>query len=243
MRAILVSVEYGDLLAITLPQNRHHFEEVTVVTTPQDTETIRVARRNNARVFLTEAFYADGALFNKWLALEEGLSDMGRQGLLCIMDADVIWPTALRLATYEHGVLYNPQRYIWPNVCVPFPDESHWRHLQLYRDSEFPGYTQIFHADDKHLPLVAPWHEVDWRHAGGADSAFQNLWPPDRKVRLPWQVLHLGQPAENWAGRVAMRTDGRTPAQAIARKEALQALLRNRKRLGASDGYRAERLR
>lgn len=242
MRAILVSVDYGDLLAITLPHNRHHFDEVTVVTSPQDTETIRVAKKNNARVFLTDSFYANGALFNKWLALEEGLSDMGREGVICIMDADVLWPTTINHGDgYANGTLYSPHRFIWPNVCVPFPDEASWSHLQLYRDAEFPGYTQIFHADDSHLPPVAPWHEVDWRHAGGADSAFQNLWPAENKVRLPWRVLHLGRPYENWGGRVGIRTDGRTPSLADSRRKALGSLLEGRKTGAAKDGYRSER--
>ena len=42
MNAILVCVDYSDLLAITLPHNRHHFNKVMVVTTPEDKDTIRL---------------------------------------------------------------------------------------------------------------------------------------------------------------------------------------------------------
>ena len=33
MRAILVSVDYADILALTLPLNRHHFSDVMVAAT------------------------------------------------------------------------------------------------------------------------------------------------------------------------------------------------------------------
>src|SRR5580692_269178 len=91
MKAILVSVDYADILAVTLPYNRHHFDEVYVVTTP-GSEDGRVAKQLGAEVWGTTAFYDDGAVFNKWKALEEALDVMGRDGWLCVMDADVLWP-------------------------------------------------------------------------------------------------------------------------------------------------------
>ena len=73
--AVMVSVDYADLLSITLPRNRHHFERVMVVTTPNvsDLATREVARANNAELFCTNSFYDDGAHFNKWKALEQAL--------------------------------------------------------------------------------------------------------------------------------------------------------------------------
>src|SRR5678815_6143087 len=99
LRAALVSVDYGDLLALTLRYNRHHFKDVLVVTTSRDQETIDVAERNGCHVFTTDAFYEGGARFRKWLALERGLEHFGRDGWLCLMDADVCWPKAV---SYTH---------------------------------------------------------------------------------------------------------------------------------------------
>lgn len=242
MRAAIVCVDYGDILNITLPYNRHHFTEVLIVTTPQDDETQRVAERNGAKVHMTRAFYEGGALFNKWKGLEEGLSGFGRHGLLALMDADILWPREVP-RNFEPGYLYGPHRYLWTDPRIPVPPENVWRHLQRYRDYEFPGYSQIFYADDPVLPF-APWHETNWTHAGGADSAFQNLWPSERKVRLPWPTLHLGTPWDNWAGRVSQRVDGSTPALASVRRETLRNLLALRRRDGGPAGpdYSAERL-
>jgi hypothetical protein len=245
MRAVIVSVEYGDILNITLPYNRHHFEEVLVITTPQDDETIRVARRNNARIHLTRAFYDGGAIFNKWKALEEGLSAFGRWGILALMDADIMWPKSLPEiesgAGYERGYLYGPYRYLWKDLRLSLPPEAQWRSLQRFKDFEFPGYTQIFHADDPHLPF-APWHEIDWVWAGGADSAFQNLWPPERRYRLSWPTLHLGVPFQNWAGRASDRVDGSLPALAATRRDTLYRLLSQRRNTPNGIDYSAERL-
>lgn len=73
MNAILVCVDYHDFLEVTLPYNRHHFDEVCVVTTPEDTRTHKIAREYNSQVYTTRAFYAPGYRFGKWLAMEEAL--------------------------------------------------------------------------------------------------------------------------------------------------------------------------
>lgn len=244
MRAILVCVEYGDILNITLPYNRHHFEEVMVVTTPQDDETQRVAQKYGARVYQTRAFYHGGAHFNKWRALEEGLDTFGRSGWLALMDADILWPQTLpeeiTKQPYEIGTLYGPYRYIWNDPRLPIPEESLWTHLHRYRDFEYPGYTQIFNGADPHLPS-RPWHETNWTHAGGADSSFQNLWPMNRKHRLEWPVLHIGQPWDNWAGRVSIRTDGKIHPLAAQRRDTLSKMLAAR-RTPEGRNYAAEKL-
>lgn len=242
MRAAIVSVDYDDILEITLPWNRHHFEEVLVVTTPKSRDG-EIAERFGAKVFRTNAFYDDGAHFNKWKAFEAGLDAFGRHGVLAIMDADVLWPTRINHPQYERGRLYSPYRYLWLDVNEKVPGENVWPSLPLFQDEELAGYTQIFHADDPHLP-PAPWHQTDWIHAGGADSFFQQLWPMSCKVRPSWRVLHIGVPGRNWCGRATPRTDGKTVEEAANRRERLGQLLNqryiNQRRTG--NPYAAERL-
>ena len=198
MRAILTSVDYAAELAVTLPRNRHHFESVTVVTTPGSRDA-QVAREQGAAVVTTDAFYRDGAPFAKWLALEEGLDVVGRHGWLCVLDADVVWPARLPSYHLQPGCLYTPLRRMLVDWSLPLPER--WDHLPLHPNfREWAGYTQVFHADDPALG-PPPWHEVDWIHAGGADSAFQRKWHPARKVRPPFEVLHLGPAGVNWCGR------------------------------------------
>lgn len=242
MRAIMVAVNYTDLLAVTLPYNRHHFDEVHIVTDEKCLhEVLPIADANDASVWHTELFYERGASFNKWAALEWGLDQIGREGWLCLMDADVLWPKAARFQEVvlgqrvdtmndrnRHflriGQLTTPLRRMapWPVDVVAeqrgsgftkafertkegyvIPSEQSWSRYPIHRNvREWAGYSQIFHASD---PVLGPppWHEVDWKHAGGADSIFQRKWPAERKVRPPWEVLHLGEAGKNWFGRGA----------------------------------------
>lgn len=266
MRAIMVSVDYADLLSITLPYNRHHFDRVMVVTCPRDKETIKVCHRYNVEVFTTDSFYADGASFNKWRALEEGLDAYGREGWLCIMDADVLWPKVLafdkcfeacpapwsdmgllygpRTALHQ-GFLYSPVRHMfsdWPQL--PIPPQENWKELPIHRNlAEFAGYSQIFHAGDPVLG-PAPWHEVNWKHAGGADSFFQAKWPTERKVRPPFEVLHLGPAGQNWYGRAAPLVDGSVPKEAEERIAAVNSIWVNRRenQLYGRDRFEGEKI-
>jgi hypothetical protein len=263
MRAILVSVDFADLLAITLPYNRHHFTDVLVVTTHEDKETQWVALENRAQLFLTNAFYQNGADFNKWLALELGLDAFGRDGWLCIMDADVLWPretsrTVSQGQRYHEigrlpldlkiGNLYTPRRRMldesgWrQNLSeAGAPPERLWPDLPLHpQQVEFAGYTQIFHANDPHLPSP-PWHQTDWRHCGGADSFFQALWPPQRKVRPPFEVLHLGPAGLNSCGRVTPRLDGTEFHEAEERRCKVRDYIRGR--AGKYDHHRFDHKR
>ena len=108
MRAITVSVNFSDLLDLTMSRNRKHFSDVLVVTDLQDDATVKVAERLNCKVFRTDAFTRNGAYLNKWAALEEGLDAFGRHGWLTHLDADVIWPEDIHLAEKPTSGLGDP---------------------------------------------------------------------------------------------------------------------------------------
>src|SRR5574337_135513 len=123
VRMITVAVDMADILALTLPYNRHHFKEVCVVTSSRDEEAWKVAAKNNTLVYITDVFYENGAHFNKWAALEEGLDFMGREGWIAVMDVDTVLPKAIptvlggKLTLTEWlfgygfiGQLYTPRR-------------------------------------------------------------------------------------------------------------------------------------
>lgn len=260
MKAIIVCVDFADLLSITLPYNRHHFDEVMVVTTPEDKATIEVCHnlRQSVNLTLTRSFYEDGAVFNKWKALEEGLDCMGRTGWICIMDADVLWPKKITYCGYpwrpgKVGDLYTPFRRMWenwpslglttrtsPGLADGIPPESEWVKFPLHRQQqEFAGYSQIFHASDPHLG-PAPWHEIDWCHAGGADSFFQMKWPDSCKIRPPFEVLHLGPAGVNWCGRASRMLDGTIPAEAQKRRMMLKDFIQSR--VAGPDRFKGEKL-
>jgi hypothetical protein len=258
--AFLVSVNYTDLLALTLPHNRRHFRNIFIVTSLDDYPTVLpVANANNAMLFGTDAFYRRGAKFNKWLALEEGIASFRRTnelGWVCLMDADIVWPqwTDLHHYSLRPGFLYTPRRRICNPIppCVQptsdgpgiLPPENEWDNWPLHRQEiEFAGYSQIFHAND---PVLGPppWHQTDWSHAGGADSFFQKKWPAERKIRPIFQVLHLGPPGVNWMGRSSPLLDGTNPPDSHAKEIDLSKMWAARRKargLGL-DPFAGERL-
>lgn len=271
MRAITVAVEYTDLLAITLPYNLHHFEKFYIVTDlasyPSVMEVVASLPEHlqqPVKVFPTNLFYDNGAIFNKWLALEWGLDKMGRHGWICQLDADILLPEGLKwnekrvgtqeileltnsssLRAYLGGYLIVPWRRIAP-LPLPsgiVPPESEWSNYRLYREREFAGYSQIYHADDPVLG-PAPWHETNWVHAGGADSFFQAKWPMDLRIRPNFEVLHLGSPGVNWCGRTEPYVAGGRPDNAQVRLAQLEEYKSNRKRYRDTigDQYAGEKL-
>ena len=146
MKCLIISVDYHDLLAVSLAHNLHHFSRVLVVTAPGKPD-IDVALKLGADVHVTPAFYQrpdlslDYGLFRKWAAVEEGFDVLGRDGWLCLMDADVLWPKDLRIEDpdrmfgglswycngYHHlcsiGKLYGPLRRMWTD----WPSTSSWK--------------------------------------------------------------------------------------------------------------------
>ena len=237
MKSIVVCVEFDDLLAITLPRNARHFERVLVVTSPADEATQHVVSAvPNGEVYATDAFYRQGAAFNKGLALEQGFDVLGREGWLLVWDADIVMPDRMELADVEIGNLYSPHRRMCRN-----PGEYHgqtdWTRWPIQGDREHAGYFQLFHAAD---PLLGdrPWYGIDWKHAGGCDSDFQARWPAHKRRRLPFEVLHLGVEHVNWHGRCQPRLDGSLPPDAQARRKAQRRMYRERRR----HGFRQEKI-
>lgn len=248
MRAVIVSVDYSDILQITLPYNRGNFSEVCVVTSTKDYPNVQaIADPLACKVVATDLFYAKGAVFNKWAALEFGLDCFGRKGWMCLLDADILWPqhaSASLLRILRSGFLYCPRRRMITDVTgltAPPPEET-WGNYPLHRqEREFAGYSQIFHGSDPVLGSP-PWHDTSWIHAGGADSFFQAKWPESRKIRPGFQVLHLGSSGMNWCGRSSAYLDGKMPEKGQERYQRLQQFMQGRRRRTTDDPFAHEKL-
>lgn len=237
MKALTVCVEFDDLLALTLPRALRYFAKVLVITSPADLATQGLVRATlGAQLLVTDAFYRNGAQFNKGLALEEGFDNLGRDGWLCVFDADTVLPDDLVLPEISAGYLYCPRRRICQQPADWEPGAD-WASYPIFQDPEHAGFCQFFHASDPVLQS-RPWYGTNWKTAAGCDSTFQARWARDRRIWLPFEVLHLGEPAKNWCGRCTPRLDGSLPERAAERQEALRQMWADRKR----HGFARERL-
>ena len=192
--AVIVSVDYAEKLSITLPINRRHFGRVLVVTKVQDNLTPRVATQNRAEVYVIDAHYTDSAAFQKWRAVEEGLDWIGRTGLVCLMDADIVWPRVTPDIVLQTGILYGPRCRI--TDYARSQPEDRWSKLPLHPCySKWPQYicngVMIFHADDSSLGRP-PWFDAI-KSPSDCGRQFQQHWHVSRRVQLPFNVLHLGR--------------------------------------------------
>jgi hypothetical protein len=235
MRAILVSVNYSDILSITLPYNRCHFDDMYVVTSSDDAKNvIPIADSCNAKVLVTDLFYAHGP-FCKWLALEWALDQMGRHGWLTVMDADILWPSNAGEVIRRYltpGFLITPLRRMFTDITKPLPPENKWNSYPIHRNvQEWAGYSQTYHANDPVLG-TPPWHDTSWVHCGGSDSFFQMKWPKHKKIRPNFHCLHIGDAGQNWFGRATPLLDGTIPDQAEERREMVRQMWINRRKVG-----------
>ena len=241
-RAITVCVDYSDILAMTLPHNKHFIEEMMVVTSMTDQKTVDVALEHGARVHQTDTFYRRNAHFNKFGALEEALDVFGREGWLLIIDADIAIPENYHAFRPQEGFLYTPHRRVKEDISDGIPEQRKWAQFKRPAvNEEFRGYFQLFHGSDEYVGKP-PWHPLDWSWHGGSDVAFTEKWPMTKRVRPPFEVLHLGPPFTNWVGRASKYADGTYDPKAKEREEKRDMLLRSRKAAGPLDRFRKEKL-
>ncbi len=141
--------------------------------------------------------------------------------------------------------LITPRRRMAPWPMSSLLDECDWGNYPLHRhDTEWAGYSQIFHATDPALGNP-PWHHTGYVHAGIADSEFQAKWKPNLKIRPNFEVLHLGEAGVNWAGRATLLGDGtELPGSAERREYSSKTIWEQRRanRAAGRDQFADERL-
>jgi hypothetical protein len=239
MKSLVVCVKFDDFLTLTLPRNARHFSDTVVVTTPEDVRTQGVVDAvPTARCHLTRIFYDQGASFNKGAALEQALDALAPTDWLVVWDADIVMPATMEFVGVEPSCLYNARRRM---CCDPrsWDGSADWSAYPIRNEGkQFPGYFQLYHVADPNLGS-RPWYDARWLHGGGYDSDFMNRWPEEHRRRLPFEVLHLGEPFRNWWGRETPRIDdGTVPPGAGERRRRMRQMWKERD----DHGYAKERL-
>lgn len=193
LNGLTVCVNYTYLLERTLPEWMKHLNSLTVVTSKSDEDTVRlITNLNDPRVniYTTDAFYLDGADFNKGRAMEEALVDMPWISWQVLFDCDIIPSNNLSLVVrslHDRTKLYGARRYEGPAR----PDAP-----LIPDDKVGYGYFQLFHSSDPKVQ-TRPLLSTNWRHAGGYDSDFLDKW--GTAEALPFKLYHIG-PSSNWYG-------------------------------------------
>ncbi len=198
LSGVVVSVNYGDRLAETLPANVGVFDQFVVVTTAEDELTQSLAKAHGATLVISNRCYDEDHSFNKGRMLNDGLAELKDPDWVVFTDADIILNPKTREHLFEHslnpGVLYFTIR----QDRTPVQGQGDGINMQPN------GYFQLFNP--KALTIRDQWPKVmceEFCSAGSIDSWFWQQWPRQKIVLIPEiAVEHLSslRLGENWNG-------------------------------------------
>jgi len=221
MRAVIPSVNYADVLAVTLPAWRKVLPSgaLTVATSIADRETQAVARECGIDVFVTDAWtrvdrschWLNGtvAKFNKALALDEAFGfvatrrDPPAVGEVCV-SIDVDGYPFGRFPE-EAAIPSNTVVGCWRHHCATHRElmahvsgHTSLRHFQRMKNSGGGpvGYLQAF----RYEPGM---RFGSYPNAGKYDVHFMQKHTSQRAMLEDLYILHLGPQGDgpNWSGR------------------------------------------
>jgi hypothetical protein len=181
--AVIVSVDYGDILVWTLRENRHVFDRLVVVTSPRDFRTRRVCEHFHIRCEVTSAFYAgasgvDLLAFNKAAGINHGLRQLmqerppDRDDWYVHLDADIVLPPRTRELLHkvdpDPACIYGIDRM----MCTSFDDYLRYAALPAPQHQ-----NQIFVRADA-FPLGVRVARLDPDGSGYVPIGFFQMWNP-----------------------------------------------------------------
>ena len=198
---IIISVDYNDFLPITLENNTKIFENITVVTSINDTECQKICERFNVNCVVTERMYENGASFNKGKAINDGINSLLNPNWILLLDADIIVPESFP-ESFKNNYTNVNSLYVCNRVM--------FKEYQSYLDWKYGsgikgqvsrlngiGYFQLFNINSNCLQRII--YPETSNNAAGSDISFRNKFT--EKVDLKIESIHLGISYQNWNGR------------------------------------------
>lgn len=211
---ITCSVGCADFLKIFLEKNSKHFDKVIVVTAPNDNDSIKVAEKYGATVFITDIFYKDGKKFDRGSAYNEALKYLTYKRWVCFVDVDIILDSNHREkilnSNLDKNIFYGIDRL---NVITEedrrllYENKEFKSHLYCEHEWGF-GYYQMFSMNHRIITHKIANKEVIYPSAedvGLSDYLFRIQFGPgymspegrwfwdDRfQKKLPVRCYHIG---------------------------------------------------
>lgn len=215
LEAVLVCVNYSDILKITLPKNIHFFDKINVITNYNDTETIKLCEYYKVDMTITDRMYENEKDdFNKGKAINEGIKNLSKKDWLIIIDADMTFSDNLRNELEkisDINKIYGMPRYMcktyeeWEKYLVDKSIISSWPCQK--RRCIGVGFFQMsnFNSDImKQKTNDELWYSEMWGHCGRSDRFFWRSWPDNLRSKIKNAYgIHLGDDSfqANWRGR------------------------------------------
>lgn len=226
IEVVTVCVGYSDFLRWTLPFNKNQFDRFVVVTSPKDTETLRLCEYWHVETVPTDSFFAGGDKFNKANGINDCLKRLTLDDWVLHLDADIFLPS--RAGNILKSLPLNPKKLYSADRlnCKSFEDflafyekpelqhpnngfmsfnrfENGARLLDLDADGWLPvGYFQLWHPNSSGVFSYPNEHGA----ADRTDVEFTRRWTRENRELLPEIVgVHLESEdcakGANWEGR------------------------------------------
>ena len=230
LEVVVVSLNYGDFLAQTLPMNLAHVDRLVVVTGHEDAVTRDVCHKWSVECILTDIFTEKGDTFNKGAAINFGLGALRQKGWMLQLDADVVLPVTCRnmldKSALQRDCLYGAERCNvvgweqWHALKRRWHDDPQFGyHYIMSTSADYPVGANVVHKQWGYTPVgyFQLWHSEYMRKYGlrypETEGSAENMdvqwaarWPRKSRLLLPTlRVFHLESEAvqmgTNWQGR------------------------------------------
>jgi len=233
-QAVTVSVNYADFLVHTLEENHKLFDKWVIVTDTKDTPTKELCDKYSDKGVIciqTDIFYSNGASFNKFKGINEGLKYIDRDKWVLFLDSDIVihdmFNHILKNISLDESCIYGLDRLNCKGLVAwnQYKKDGgivvdNWllhdsglkfgsRLVHYYGhedgDGQFAGWNPIGFFQLAH-PSAFSRYPDNTKGADHCDIMFARLWPRDKRIFIPETlVIHLEsadtKKADNWYGR------------------------------------------
>lgn len=207
IQAATVCVNYSDYLEHVIDQNIEHINKWYVVTTDNDVKTQKLCKKyNKIQIITTNAFYEDGADFNKGKGLNLAIKQFNQDDWCLLIDADTILPSNIKSEIQKLDDIDGI--YSYDRVFIKNKNNLTKRIKNTSKDDEeveiqgvpFNGYIQLYHPTSRFLKT--PYYSEQYKDASCSDHEFSKQWPFNEHKKFNGNAIHLGPSYTNWSGRV-----------------------------------------
>lgn len=195
---IIISVNYNDLLLVSLSHNINIFDKITVVTSSDDLMCQKICEKFEINCLVTDVMYENGSIFNKGKAINAGINSLKNPGFILLIDADIIVSEKIDTDILSTDTLYTSDRWI----CNTYEEYLQIKTQNLENFCRFEvdkglGFFQLFHfSKESKFPESSD-------NASFSDLLFRDKFTIRSKIDN--QIIHLGKTFRNWNGRVTER--------------------------------------
>jgi hypothetical protein len=210
VKPVVVCDQYGDFLRHTLPQNKHLFDKIVVVTSYEDKATRKLCEFYHVMCIPTDATESRKGKFCKGAAINEGLRELDKDGWVVHLDADIWLPPQtrilLQLAELDQSMIYGTDRFIvrGPQAWERFlqaPKLQHENGCYIHLNA-FPLGTRVMQGNahgyvpvgffQMWCPAISGVIEYPEGHtdAGREDGFFTLKWPRAKRALIPEVVAY-----------------------------------------------------